>query len=200
MSSTYFTRVLEVLNHVEWTQISWLKDDIMTENWSSQTFCFLRCCLLSAGRCSLPFPLWPRPCGVTTAEASITQQDGRRRQAHPSQQRGEAVWIGSCLLRCSEDSGGLFEITMQSRPCCQVFNDTQICEVHTQRGLFFPTLLLTSKTSYQTKCVPCPMFFKAIKFSHKHVFTSFRRKLLTYKQVCLQILYSLWHYWNNKLM
>lgn len=102
-------------------------------------------CLFFCGRGRV---LWQQ------AKPQLHEQGERRRQTHPSQRRGEPAWIGSCLLCCSEDSGGLFEITMQSRPRCQVSNDTHICYELTPRALF---LLLTSKPSYQQ--TPSHLFF-----------------------------------------
>lgn len=66
----------------------------------------------------------------------LQEQGEGMRQTHPSQRRREAVWTGTCLFHCSENSGGSSEITMRGRSCCQVFNDALICSRHVCRGLF----------------------------------------------------------------
>lgn len=87
----------------------------------------------------------------------LHEQGERTKQAHPSQCRGEAVWIGSCLLCCSEDSGGLFEITLQSQHCCQAFSDAQICYMHICRGLFFSFFFNSTVVAIQAINKPCPI-------------------------------------------
>lgn len=133
---------------------------------------------LSAGPCSLPFPLRPQLLGVTTTEASITRARWGKEAGSSITPRDQAAWIGSCLLRRSEDSGGLFEITMQSRPHCQVFNDTQIqLRAYSQRSLSNFTVDKQSKLSINLVpsflkhlCTSCDVCVNCLQ--HKSVLTS----------------------------
>lgn len=71
-----------------------------------QTTVCVKCCkALSAGQ--VTFLLYDcKHVVVIQLKPQLHNQGERTRRAHPSQERGEALGIGSCLLWCAEDSRG----------------------------------------------------------------------------------------------
>lgn len=131
-----------------------------------QTTVCVKCCkALSAGQVTF-FTLWLQACGCDTTKASITQPrwENETGSSITGERRGTRNWQLSPLV-CRRLKR-LSEITMQSWPCCQAFNDTLICWGHLCRGLFF-TLLLTSIPSYQqTSSFSKGIMFGCFFFGH----------------------------------
>lgn len=122
-----------------------------------QTTVCVKCCkALSAGQVTF-FTLWLQTCGCDTTKASITQPrwENETGSSITGERRGTRNWQLSPLV-CRRLKR-LSEITMQSWPCCQAFNDTLICWGHLCRGLF----LLYFSQAYQVISKP-HLFLKGL--------------------------------------
>lgn len=104
---------------------------------------------------------------VIQLKPQLHNQGERTRRAHPSQERGEALGIGSCLLWCAEDSRGSVKLQCKAGLAAKRSMTPSSAEGIYACLFFFFTLLLTSIPSYQqTSSFSKGIMFGCFFFGH----------------------------------